>query len=214
MKKFSVLTGVLAISLAALTAVPASASAPSPRPLRLASYSVFITSPPPTIPQQDVPNGGACDRGSRLYCGYVGITANFSGLGNRPRPQSPAPNLNLVGSVSVTRTYGCTNRNGRVNHRFDRTVRETAPLDTRRSSGGRIPATGDTVSMTTLAFLLDLQPFNCPPGLKAVNTSIVVKGAKLELASSFDSVVPDQAYNARRWASWYGVAPTPPRAGG
>jgi hypothetical protein len=210
MKKFSVVTGVLVISLATLSAAPATASAPAPAPLRLANYSVAVAGPPATVPQQQ--SGAACDQGSRLYCGSVAITATFFGLGDRARPQSPAPSINLLGTVSVTRTYGCANQAGRVNRRFDRTVRESAELNTRRANGASIPATGDTLTLTTYAFLVDRQPFNCPPGFKAVNTSIVAKDAKLVLDSYFASV-PTATYNAARAASWSGIAPTPPRVG-
>lgn len=212
MLKKSVVTGILAISLATLTALPAAAStasAPSSRPLRLANYSVTVSGPPATIPQQT--SGAACDVGSRLYCGSVAISATFSGLGNRARPANPGPpTINLKGTVNVTRTYGCTNGSGRVVHRLNRTVRETAELNTRRAMGTSIPPTGDTLTMTTYAFLLDKQPSNCPPGLKPVNTSIVASGAKLVLDSYFESV-PDATYNAPRRAAWFGVAPTPPR---
>jgi hypothetical protein len=211
MKKFSVLTGILAISLATLTTVPAAASAPAPRPLRLAGYTITVAGPPSTIPRQQ--SGAACDQGSRLYCGSVAITATFSGLNNRARPQSPAPSVNLRGTVGVWRTYGCANRAGQVNHRFDRTVRESASLNTRRANGASIPATGDTLKLTTYAFLTDRQPFNCPVGYKAVNTKIVAKGAKIVLDSYFESV-PTATYNAPRRAAWSGIAPTPPRVGG
>jgi hypothetical protein len=211
MKKFSVLTGILAISLAALTAAPASASAPAPRALRLANYTVSVTGPPTTIPGP--PHDSECNDGSILYCGIISISATFSGLGNRARPHTPEPNINLMGSVSVLRTYGCTNQGGRVQHRFDRVVREVAPLNTRRAFGTRIPETGDTLGMTTFAFLRDRQPLNCPPGLKAVNTSIVAMGAKLQLNSYFESV-PDATYKAPRWAAWFGIRPTPPRVEG
>lgn len=208
MLKKSVVTGVLAIALAALTAIPASASAPSTGPLRLANYSVTVSPPPSTIPPQT--SGAPCDLGSRLYCGTVAITATFSGLGDRARPQTPAPSINLLGSVSVTRTYGCTTSTGRLVHRYNRIVRESVPLNTRRGFGTSIPATGDTLTITTYAFLLDRQPFNCPAGLTPVNTSIVASGAKLTLDSYFESV-PDANYNAPRWATWFGIAPTPPR---
>jgi hypothetical protein len=211
MKKFSVLTGILAISLATLTAVPAAAAAPAPRPLRLANYTISVAGPPSTIPAQT--SGAACDQGSRLYCGSVAITAVFSGLNNRARPQSPAPSVNLRGTVTVTRGYGCTDRAGRINHRFDRIVRESAPLNTRRANGASIPPTGDTLTLTTYAFLTDRQPFNCPSGYKAVNTAIVAEGAKLVLDSYFESV-PTARYDAPRRAVWTGIAPTPPRVGG
>jgi hypothetical protein len=211
MKKFSVVTAIIAISLTTLTAAPAVASAPVPAPLRLASYTTTVAGPPATIPQQQ--SGAACDQGSRLYCGSVAITATFSGLGDRARPQSPAPTINLLGTVSVTRTYGCADKAGRVHRRFDRTVKESAELNTRRANGASIPATGDTLTLTTYAFLVDRQPFNCPPGFTGVTTSIVAKQAKLTLDSYFESV-PTATYSAPRMASWVGVAPTPPRVGG
>jgi hypothetical protein len=210
MKKFSVLTGILAISLVALTAVPASASAPAPRALRLANYTTTVSGPPATIPGP--PSDPACNDGSLLYCGIIAINATFSGLGNRARPQTPAPSINLLGSVSVTRTYGCTNAAGRLQYRFNRVVRESAPLNTRRGFGTSIPTTGDTLAITTFAFLRDRQPFNCPPGMTAVNTSIVASGASLQLDSYFESV-PDATYKAQRWAAWFGIRPTPPRVG-
>lgn len=216
MRKFSVAIGIIAISLATLTAVPAAAAPPAAssstaRPLRLANYTVTVYGPPSSIPQQT--SGAACDLGSRLYCGYVAISATFSGLGARARPQTPAPSINLLGSVSVTRTYGCTTSNGRLVHRFDRVVRESVPLNTRRANGTSIPPTGDTLTITTYAFLLDRQPFNCPAGLNPVTTSIVASGAQLKLDSYFESV-PDATYNAPRRAAWYGIAPTPPRVAG
>jgi hypothetical protein len=212
MRKFSVAIGIIAISLATLTAVPAAAApAANARPLRLANYSITVSAPPSSIPQQT--SGAACDLGSRLYCGNIAISATFSGLGNRARPQTPAPSINLLGSVSVTRTYGCTTNNGRLVHRFDRVVRESVPLNTRRASGTSIPPTGDTLTITTYAFLLDSQPFNCPAGLNPVTTSIVASGAQLKLDSYFESV-PDATYNAPRRAAWYGIAPTPPRVAG
>jgi hypothetical protein len=209
MKTRSAAVGILALALACLTAIPASASSTRVRPLRLDNYTVSVAAPPATTPPQQ--SGAACDKGSRLYCGNVAVTATFTGLNNRARPQTPAPSINLMGTIAVTRTYGCTSRWGGIVRRYDRTVRESVPLDTRRSSGARIPATGDTLTMTTYAFLLDSQPFNCPAGLVPVTTSIVVRDAKLTLDSYFESV-PDALYDTPREASWFGVVPTPPKA--
>jgi len=201
--------GIVALTLACLTALPVAATAaiPGAGPIRLVDYQSQIGAPPAVAPPQQ--NEPACDVGTRLYCGSVIITANFAGLNGHIRPQNPGPAVNLYGTVDVIRTYGCAER-GKVIHRFDRTVRETAILGNRRNFGSSLPATGDTFSITTFAFLSDRQPFNCRGRLTPVITSIVARNAKLTL-DFYSPLEFDVKYNAPMNVSWSGMAPTPPK---
>ena len=197
-------TGVLAVALTVLSTVPASA-ADTTTPLRLTGYTTTVTGPPATTSPFSDP---ACDSGSRLFCGSVAVVATFAGLEGTPRPTTAQPDTNVTGSVDVIRTYGCTDRAGRLLHRFDRVVRETVGLNTRRGLLTNRPSTGDTLTVTTFAFLSDSQPRNCPQGTTAVNTSIIATGANLSLNPP-RTAFAGATYALPRWAWWFGVAPAP-----
>jgi hypothetical protein len=191
-------TALLPLSL--LPAQTASAHTVRPQPLYLSDYSVGIA--PPTL-------GPSCDLGSQLNCGFVIVSANFQGLDGRgPRPTNTPEDGDLTGTVRVTRTYGCQQPDGKRLKGFTRKISEIAPLETRRAFGYSIPAAGNTLSVSTFAFLLDNQPGNCPAGTQPRVYRIRAHGAKLVLRSDW-APVPSKNYSAPARAEWRGSVPTP-----
>jgi hypothetical protein len=200
MLKKIVSAGVGVLLLTALGTVPAQAA--TLKPLRLTQYAVTVVAPPAQA-------ATVCNGGSELNCGYVAVRATFSGLSGRERPPYPGPPVvDLAGSVEVSRTYGCARPDGRRLKRYDRRVTETVVLDTRRSSGLLIPATGDTATGETFAFLWDSQPGQCPAGTTAMVYSISARHATLDLVSRWASI-PSTSYSAPARARWDGAAPNP-----
>ena len=187
----------------AFCALPAEAG--QPKPLHLQSYVISVTPPNP--------GATICDQGSWLNCGNVSVTANFTGLDSHAIPPETSPaDGNLIGTVYVSRTYGCRQGSKRLT-RYDRRVDEVAFLNTRRGFGFSIPAAGTSLSVTTYAFLLDAQPGNCPAGTEAITYEIKAGNAKLSL-ESVSPYFPSKSYAAPRKAQWCGAVPTPvPTAG-
>lgn len=188
----------IAVVMMSTGALPAEAS--RPKPLTLQSYVISVGAPnaPATI----------CDQGSWLNCGFVSVAAKFAGLDGRPRPAEPgAPSGNLTGTVHVSRTYGCQHGTHRLN-RYDRRVEEEAFLNTRRGFGFSTPVSGNILSVTAYAFLLDAQPGNCPAGAQAVTYEIRASNAKLSLVS-VTAPFPSAHYPAPGKAQWRGAVPTP-----
>jgi len=179
-----------------------------PTPLRLTSHSIGagVTS----YPGQPV----RCDGNNYWDCGIVSVTATFSGLEGRERP---GPDdfpyvLGGGGTVDVTRTYGCQTPEGKRLHKYDRKVRQTAGLNTRRGIVGPIPE-GDTFTLSVSAFALgDAQPGNCPAGTEATMYRIEAKEAKVVLESYWASI-PTATYSVPGRAVWDGAVPTPAIAG-
>lgn len=173
------------------------------KPLRLANYTISVQ--PPVAPAV------ACTY-QFINCGYVAITATFSGLDRarwRPTDDQPGPPQgNLSGTAQVSRVYGCANTKGKRLRGHDRTVTETVSLNTRQGTGLRFPATGDTVTATTYAFLADRQPGNCPAGTTAMTYKMVASHTQLELDSYIDGFATG-TYRAPGRAQWIGAVATP-----
>jgi len=173
-------------------------------PLRLTSHSMeaSVTSYP-----------GApvnCDGSNFWDCGIISITADFSGVAGRERPGPGDYPLVLGGggTVNVTRTYGCQTPEGKRLHRYDRKVRQTASLNTRRGTASPIPE-GDTFTLNVYAFaLFDAQPGNCPAGTQAMMYRIEAKQAKVVIESSWASI-PTATYSVPGHAVWKGAVATP-----
>jgi len=173
------------------------------KPLRLASYTVAVL--PPVAP------AFACTY-NFINCGFVAVTATFSGLDRAPwRPtddQPGPPQGNLSGTTDVSRVYGCADAAGKRLRSDDRTVTETVNLNTRQGTGLRFPATGDTVTATTYAFLDDHQPGQCPAGTTAMTYKIVASHTRLELDSYLDGFATG-TYRAPARAQWIGAVAAP-----
>lgn len=192
---------VTCIATALLSCGGLPAAAATPPPLQLQSYTLSVA--PPIAP------ASACDQGSLLFCGSITVTTRFSGLDGRQRPTAPGPpNGDVSGTVQVTRIYGCQTASRKWLGKYTRKVVQDVSLDTRRSSGFVIPATGDALTVTTYAFLLDAQPKNCPPSTQAIQFQITASGARLFLSSSW-SAIPSSHYSAPGRAVWCGAVPTP-----
>ncbi len=176
------------------------AQAAAIKPLRLVSASLSVA--PPISPAT------ACDEGSALNCGYVIVSAVFSGLDGRARPTPGALVGDLLGTARVTRIYGCQDQRGHRLHRYDRTVTHEEGLDTRRGTGYLIPVAGDTLGATTFAFLPDRQPGNCPAGTTAMTYRITASHLRLEI-QSFWGPIPNATYKVHGRAHWCGAVPTP-----
>ncbi|WP_420121981.1 hypothetical protein [Nakamurella sp.] len=152
-----------------------------------------------------------CDYNS-FSCGYVSVAATFAGLNRAPwRPTGPEyPEALLNGTVQVSRDYGCADSSGKRLRQYDRTVNETAQLGVRRGAPVPFPREGDTVTITTWAFLSDSQPGNCPAGTTPTMYKLVAKHAKLELVSLVTDTTGTYCASGR--SQWVGAAPTPARA--
>lgn len=172
------------------------------RPLWLANYTVSVWAP--------VAPASQCDY-NWINCGTVAVQATFAGVDRaswRPTGDPMGPEGNLSGTVQVSREYGCQNAAGKRLRSYDRTVTETAYLNTRRGTGFTFPRTGDTVTATTYAFLSDRQPGNCPAGTTAMTYKIVAKQTRLELSSYLNGVTSG-TYVAPARGVWVGAVPTP-----
>lgn len=144
-------------------------------------------------------------------CGYVAVTATFGGLNRlstRPQFVEGAMHARLMGTVQVSRTYGCQSATGFRRHGFDRTVTESVRLDNRRGIGFAIPPDGDTVGSVTFGYFPDRQPGNCPAGTTAMTYRIVAKQTRLELNSYVDQIA-SHTYGAPGRGQWIGAVPTP-----
>ena len=195
---------VLAVSIATLVLgvlTPAVAeAAPAPKKLTLTSYTAAVEAP--QAPAE------VCDY-NFINCGYLSVEATFSGLDRFPRPDGSAiQDGGFSGTAEIRRTYGCENADGKRLRSYDRTVTETVGLNTRRGTGFRIPAEGDSFSTTTYAFFDDAQPGNCPDGTTAMTYKIVAKKIALEL-DFYDNALPDATYTAPARAQWVGAVPAP-----
>jgi hypothetical protein len=170
------------------------------RPLSLSSYTMSVISPNATA--------SICDQGSWLNCGYVQVAAQFAGLEGRERPADPgAPSGNLSGTVHVSRIYGCQKGTKRLTG-YDRRVNEDVYLNTRRGLGFSTPASGNILTVTVYAFLLDAQPRNCPKDTQAMTYEIKAAGVELQL-QSVSAPFPSAHYSAPGMARWCGAVPTP-----
>lgn len=195
------------VCLAAIAALliggPAVADAAPLKPLRLADYTVSVWAPvAPTT---------RCDY-NWIDCGAVQITATFAGLTQASwlPPGDPAwREGDLSGTVQVSRDYGCQNPAGKRLRAYDRTVTETAFLDTRRGMGFSFPRDVDTVTATTYAFLIDRQPGNCPAGTTAMTYRIQARNIQLQLSSYINGVAASGTYWAPKRGEWIGAVPTP-----
>jgi hypothetical protein len=186
----------LATTLGLAIQPAAAAAAPRPKQLTLTTTTVTIVAP-------DAP-ATVCDY-NELHCGYINISATFSGLNKFPRPAGPAGFLQ--GSVDVTRVYGCQSAAGKRLHRYDTRVSGTEGLNSRRGQPFLVPPTGDTLATNTYAFLTDRQPGNCPTGLTPMIYRIVATNVRLELVSN--SEIPSGTYKAPYRAQWIGAVPNP-----
>ena len=198
MLRRSATVALVAVLLSSLGALPARASSP-PR-LHLDSYAIDVFAP--------LSPASVCDSGSLLNCGGVAVSTTFSGLTGRARPAPGPAQTNLVGSVRVARVYGCQTSAGRRLHRFDRRIEQTFRLDTRRGFGFSVPASGDTLTATTYAFLSDSQPGNCPGGTQGMTYAIRATNVKLRLVSLW-APIPSADYRAPGRAQWRGAVPAP-----
>lgn len=173
------------------------------KPLRLANYTVAVL--PPVAP------AFACTY-NFINCGFLAVTATFSGLDRatwRPTDDRPGPPQgNLAGTAQVSRTYGCANADGKRLRGYDRIVTETVGLNTRQGTGLRFPASGDTVTATTYAFLDDRQPGNCPAGTTAMTYKITAHHTALQLDTYLGNPATG-TYRAPARAQWIGAVPTP-----
>lgn len=175
---------------------PAADAATRPKQLPLTAYTVTVVAP-------DAP-ATVCDY-NEIHCGYIGVSATFSGLDKFPRPTGPAGFLQ--GSVDVTRVYGCQSATGKRLHRYDTKVSGTEGLNARRGQPFILPATGNTFTTSTFAFLTDRQPGNCPAGTTSMIYRIVATNVRLELVSY--SEIPSGTYKAPARAQWVGAVPNP-----
>jgi hypothetical protein len=188
-------------ALVIAVASPAAACTPKPRPLVLSSYTVVVS------PPANKPNG--CDYYA-VSCGDAGVQATFRGLAGRDRSGSTSTRNDgdLVGTIRVTRVYGCANAAGRRLHRYDRRVIKTNSMDTRIGSGYLLPAKGNTFKSSTYAFLDDAQPHNCPTGTTAMIYKLIARHAVLTLKSTVPSI-PVHTYRAPGVARWVGAVAAP-----
>lgn len=141
-------------------------------------------------------------------CGYVYVQATFAGLNRASwRPTEEGLDALLDGTVEISRDYGCADSTGKRLRKYDRTVNGTASLGVRRAMPVSFPKEGDTVTITTWAFLSDAQPGNCPAGTTPRLYKLVAKHAKLELISLVTQSTG--TYRAPGRSVWVGAAATP-----
>lgn len=145
-------------------------------------------------------------------CGYVSVEATFAGLNRASWRPTGSDGLDalLNGTVDISRQYGCADNTGKRLRAYDRTVNGTASLGLRRGAPVSFPQEGDTVTITTWAFLSDAQPGNCPAGTTPTMYKLVAKHAKLELVSLATGTTG--TYCAPGRSQWVGAAPTPTKA--
>ncbi len=165
--------------------------------LRLESSTLTVYGPGATTTQ--------CSQGNTA-CGFIGVRADFSGLDGLDRTLLTGGN-NVAGEVKVTRTYGCKSQAGERLSDFDVKVRTTEGFFTRRGLGFSVPATGDTLSVSTFAILSDAQPGNCPAGTQPTLYEIKANNAKIRL-TSFATQTRD--FTIPGAGTWTGAVPTPP----
>lgn len=196
---------VLAATLV-LSAPPAHAETTAPTPLTLesATFEATVSAPPPGQPL-------VCDGTNFVFCGFVAINVEFSGLDGRERPapgDSPVP-LSASGTVDLTRVYGCATAQGRRLHRYDtKVVERDVVVNSRRGIPYSVPA-GDTLRVGIYGLLLDAQPGNCPRGTTPRLYRLVAKHAEVVLESRWAGLPASTTYAIPGQARWDGSALTP-----
>lgn len=180
--------------------LPLTAQAAASPPLPLKSYAVQVNAP--TSPAT------ACDD-NQINCGWIEVTATFGGLNAHPRPAGPGggPEGGLSGTLQVERSYGCQS-GGRRLAGYDRTVTESAFVNSRHGTGFSVPRGGDTLTTTSYVFLDDKQPHNCPAGTTPMTYRIITRYLQLDLDFYVDGI-PDGSYIVANRTSWSGAVPTP-----
>lgn len=190
-------TGLALLLGGLLTSLAVPAFAAPLEPLKLENASLSVSGPQP--------NATRCDKGSELNCGSVTVSAEFSGLEGRNPPSTTPYSGYLSGTARVTRTLGCS-LDGKRLRKYDVKVRAEEPLDPRRYFPYRLPATGDTVTLTIYAFLLAVPAPDCPTGAQAVTYEIRANKVRLTL-DSYEASIPDATYAVPGTAVWRGAVP-------
>jgi len=195
--RFALAALALALPLTALGSGPAHA-ADATKSLKLESSTLTVYGPgATTLP---------CSQGN-TSCGFIGVKADFSGLDSLDRTSLAGLGNNVPGEVKVTRTYGCQSETGERLRTFDVEVKTTEGFFTRRGLGFGVPATGDTLSVSTFAILYDAQPGNCPAGTQPMIYEIKANNAKIRLTSP---ATETRDFTIPGTGTWTGAVPTPP----
>jgi len=194
------------VTTLALSAPAAHADTTAPTPLTLDRVSIEVS--------VDTPPGGEpviCDRNNHVYCGFIAINLELSGLDGRERPgpdDYPWP-LSTSGTADVTRVYGCETSSGRRLHRYDtKVVERGTELINRRNIPYPVP-TDDTFEGAVFGLLPDAQPGDCPRGTSPRLYRLVAKHAEITLESQWAGIPASTTYAVRGPARWDGSAPTP-----
>jgi hypothetical protein len=144
---------------------------------------------------------GNCGYMRRAFCGSVEVDVTFTGFPDHGLESEQYGEL--IGTVQVTRTYGCQSDSGERLSRYQVKVREIAPLNTRYSI--LIPAGGGSYRLD--AWLSEASPTSCPAGTAAKTYSIKAKAARVTL-NAYTPLIPTTTYALPGSAQWRdGVLP-------